>query len=210
MVGCLQNFYESIENLSDTYLQPGQNKDSLLKPEVYFSGGVVPLQLPNVESSSTSRKFYRCNNTSNSYGYSTNCISYVSANSRAICPSCQNFMSRELNFVDPPSSNNPGSSSEGGYVKGVVTYMVMDNLVVNPLSTISSITLLNNFNVKEVGNLEEKGVDLGMDEVCHSFFAFYICMTSIYFFFLYMHDLYLFLLSFFVLSFFLERKVWNR
>uniref|UniRef100_A0A7N2R9V6 DUF674 domain-containing protein n=1 Tax=Quercus lobata TaxID=97700 RepID=A0A7N2R9V6_QUELO len=163
MVGCLQNFYESIENLSDTYLQPDQNKDSLLKPEVYFSGGVVPLQLPNVESSSTSRNFYRCNN-SNSYGYSTNCISYVSANSSAICPSCQNSMSRKLNFVDPPSSINPGSSSEGGYVKGVVTYMVMDNLVVNPLSAISSITLLNNFNVKEVGNLEEKVVDLGMDE----------------------------------------------
>lgn len=92
-------------------------------------------------------------------------------------------MSRELNFVDPPSSINPGSSREGGYVKGVVTYMVMDNLVVNPMSTISGITLLNNFNVKEVGNLEEKVVDLGMDEVCHSFFAFYTCMTSIYFFF---------------------------
>ncbi|KAK4579025.1 hypothetical protein RGQ29_028905, partial [Quercus rubra] len=164
MVGCLQNLYESIENLSDSYLQPAQNKSTLLMPIVHINGGVVPLQLPNVESSSTSRKFYRCNGTSNSYGYSTDCISYVSANSRAICPSCQNFMSRKLNFVDPPSSNNPGSSSEGGYVKGVVTYMVMDNLVVNPLSTISSITLLNNFNVKEVGNLEEKVVDLGMDE----------------------------------------------
>ncbi|KAF3969296.1 hypothetical protein CMV_006904 [Castanea mollissima] len=153
-----------MENLSDTYLQPDQNKDSLLKPKVYFSGGVVPLQLPNVESSSISRKFYRCNNTSNSYGHSNNCILYVSSDSSAICPSCQNYMSRELNFVDLPSSINPGSSSEGGYVKGVVKYMVMDNLVVNPMSTISGITLLNNFDVKEVGNLGEKVVDLGMDE----------------------------------------------
>ena len=44
--------------------------------------------------------------------------------------------------------------------------MVMDNLEVKPMSTISSITLLNKFDVKEIGALEEKVVDLGMDEVC--------------------------------------------
>ncbi|CAI9108285.1 OLC1v1007854C1 [Oldenlandia corymbosa var. corymbosa] len=54
--------------------------------------------------------------------------------------------------------------AEGGYVKGVVTYMVMDDLVVKPMSTISSIALLNKFNVKEVGALEEKAVDLGINE----------------------------------------------
>ena len=163
MVGCLQNFYESIENLSDTYLQPDHNKDSLLKPKVYISGGEVPLQLPNIESSK-SKKFYRC-----SSGHA-----YVSDNSTAFCPSCgRSNMTLELTFEDKRSANNPGSSStEGGYVEGVVTYMVMDDLVVKPMSTISSITLLNNFNVKEVGGLEEKVVDLGEDEVCHSFFAF--------------------------------------
>ena len=36
--------------------------------------------------------------------------------------------------------------------------------MVKPMSTISSITLLNNFNVKEVGGLEEKVVDLGLEE----------------------------------------------
>ncbi|KAL0418246.1 UNVERIFIED_CONTAM: hypothetical protein Sradi_1238100 [Sesamum radiatum] len=56
------------------------------------------------------------------------------------------------------------SQDGGGFVKGVVTYMVMDNLEVNPVSTISSITLLNKFNVKEVGLLQEKVVNLGMDE----------------------------------------------
>uniref|UniRef100_A0A7N2R9R6 DUF674 domain-containing protein n=1 Tax=Quercus lobata TaxID=97700 RepID=A0A7N2R9R6_QUELO len=57
------------------------------------------------------------------------------------------------------------SSSEGGYVKGLVSYMVMDDLEVKPVSIVSStITLLNRFNVKEIGALEEKVVDLGMDE----------------------------------------------
>ncbi|CAL8155981.1 unnamed protein product [Prunus armeniaca] len=45
-----------------------------------------------------------------------------------------------------------------------VTYLIMDNLEVKLMSTISSIAMLNQFNVKEVGALEEKVVDLGMDE----------------------------------------------
>ena len=45
----------------------------------------------------------------------------------------------------------------------------MDDLEVKPMSIISStITLLNTFNVKEIGALDEKVVvNLGMDEVCN-------------------------------------------
>ena len=176
MVGSLGSIYESIESLSTTYLQPKLNKETLLKPKVNFSGGGtgVPLLLPNVESSSsTSMKFYRCESH-----YNTNCFDYVTNYENAVCPSCQNVMTREIRFVDPPSAVSTGSSSsEGGYVKGVVTYMVMDNLEVKPMSTISSITLLNKFDVKEIGALEEKVVELGMDEVCQLFFAFCVCMS---------------------------------
>ncbi|GLT88973.1 hypothetical protein SLE2022_069790 [Rubroshorea leprosula] len=43
--------------------------------------------------------------------------------------------------------------------------MIMDNLEVRPISTISGITImLNPFNVKDVGALEEKVVDVGMDQ----------------------------------------------
>ncbi|XP_030931604.1 uncharacterized protein LOC115957494 [Quercus lobata] len=178
MVGSLGNIYESIENLNITYLQPNLNKETLLKPKVHISGGGtgVPLLLPNVESSSsTSLKFYKCAGNNRSVisspfgGVQTvrggDCINYVANDNRAICPSCKNVMNHELNFVHSPSATNAGSSSsEGGYVKGVVTYMVMDDLVVKPMSTISSITLLNRFNVKDVGALEEKVVHLGIDE----------------------------------------------
>ncbi|CAL2242522.1 unnamed protein product [Prunus armeniaca] len=40
----------------------------------------------------------------------------------------------------------------------------MDNLEVKPTSTISCIAMLNRFNVKEVGTLEERMVLLGMDD----------------------------------------------
>nr|POF25888.1 hypothetical protein CFP56_75373 [Quercus suber] len=152
-------------------------------PKVHISGGGtgVPLLLPNVESSSSaSLKFYKCaRNNRSYYGYGVcvveggcavvagNCnnCNYVANDNRAICPSCKNVMNHELDFVHSPSATNEGSSfSEGGYVKGVVTYMVMDDLVVKPMSTISSITLLNRFNVKDVGALEEKVIHLGIDE----------------------------------------------
>ncbi|KAI8539929.1 hypothetical protein RHMOL_Rhmol09G0220900 [Rhododendron molle] len=95
MVGCLGKLYDSVENLSDTYMQPNLSKEVLLKPKVVSTG----------------------------------------------------------------------LSGEGGYVKGgVVTYMVMDDLVVIPMSTISGIALLSKFNVTNVASLEEKVVSFGMDE----------------------------------------------
>nr|XP_023887937.1 uncharacterized protein LOC112000063 [Quercus suber] len=100
-------------------------------------------------------KLFSCARTSGA------CDSYLAYNLSAICPSCGNVMNREKNMVDPPT---PSASTERGYVKGLVTYMVMDDLVVKPMSTISTITLLNKFNVQEFGALEEKVVNLGMDE----------------------------------------------
>ena len=61
-----------------------------------------------------------------------------------------------------------GSSSKNeveGYVKGVVTYMVMDDLTVKPMSTISGFTLLNTLKIKDLGSLEEKNVEIDMDKV---------------------------------------------
>jgi len=46
--------------------------------------------------------------------------------------------------------------------------MVMDNLEVKPMSAISSITLLTKFNVRDLGAVEEKVVDFGVDEVLQS------------------------------------------
>ncbi|WMV35339.1 hypothetical protein MTR67_028724 [Solanum verrucosum] len=48
-------------------------------------------------------------------------------------------------------------AAKGGFVKEAVTYMVTDDLVVKPMSPISSITLLNKFNVKNVGVLQPAG-----------------------------------------------------
>ncbi|KAL3828503.1 hypothetical protein ACJIZ3_017305 [Penstemon smallii] len=162
MVGSLQNLYESLENLNETYIQPNQNKDALLKPMTTdVASSEVPLLL--LENATNQKLFYRCGYC-NSYAYSDD--------SRAVCTACKRNMSSVMTYVAPPPV--PKASSESGIVKGVVTYMVMDDLVVKPMSTISSLTLLNKFNVKEVGILQEKVVDVSMDEVSHV--CQYVCI----------------------------------
>ncbi|KAG2670416.1 hypothetical protein I3760_14G084500 [Carya illinoinensis] len=73
------------------------------------------------------------------------------------------------NFVSPDQQRRTDSygrsygrqnDTEPGYVKGVVTYMVLDDLTVKPMSTISSITRLNNLKIKDLGSVQEKKVEI--------------------------------------------------
>ncbi|VVA12395.1 PREDICTED: unnamed product [Prunus dulcis] len=156
MVGTLGKLYESVENISYTYLQPNLKKDTLLKPKaaVAVAGSNILLLLTN-DVDSNAKQFYIC----------AKCNRHISDVSGTVCPSCRYPMSTQVTYVCPQASSTVAATSgEGGYVKGVVTYMIMDNLEVKPMSTISSIAMLNQFNVKEVGALEEKVVYLGMDE----------------------------------------------
>ncbi|KAL8557725.1 hypothetical protein ACS0TY_004996 [Phlomoides rotata] len=159
MVGSLGNLYQSFEALDESYIQPNITKDILLKPADPLPGGYsVPLlSLKKAPEASTVKNFYSCG------------CNYVSDDRRAICPNYSHAMSREMTYVAPPQlvqkqDQNCSSGGGGGFVKDVVTYMVMDDLVVQPMSTISSITLLNKFNINNVSALEEKVVDLGMNE----------------------------------------------
>ncbi|KAL6272770.1 hypothetical protein ACE6H2_023462 [Prunus campanulata] len=162
MVGSMGKLYESVENLNDTYLQPNLDKDTLLKPKTTVAAGpnILPLLTNNINVNSNSKQFYVCS----SY-YCNPC--HISDVYGTLCPNRNNSMSTRVTYVSPQASSSTvvaTSGSEGGYVKGVVTYMVMDNLEVKPMSTISSIAVLNQFNVKDVGALREVVVHLGMQE----------------------------------------------
>lgn len=158
MVGSLGKIYESVENLGDTYLlQPEHHKKALLKPNtVAETSGLL---LPANDDDDDDSDLYMCPNRC---GYN---VTRDVNNTR--CPSCRNYMKQTVSYVGKEGTTTKVSadSFKDGFVKGVVTYMVMDDLVVQPMSTISSITLLNEFNVKEVGSLQEKMVELGMEEV---------------------------------------------
>jgi len=163
MVGSLVNLYESVKNLDETYMEPKLRKDLMLKLIASVSSQISGL-LPSIDdtSSDTSKYvFYRC---PTHYGY-------VTCDNTTRCPyQCGNTMNSVMQFVGEKVGSFEISADKSGFVNEVVTYMVMDDLVVQPMSSISSITLLTKFNVKEVGALQEKVVDLDMNKVC------YICL----------------------------------
>jgi hypothetical protein len=77
-------------------------------------------------------------------------------------------MSQEVKFVGTnvsASTDTPASDQDGGYVKGLVTYMVTGDLSVSPMSMVSGVGMLNKFNIKDFGVLEEKVVEFGINEV---------------------------------------------
>jgi hypothetical protein len=79
-------------------------------------------------------------------------------------------MTSTIQFVSGSGGGQAASGVAGkGFVQGIVTYTVMDNLTVNPMSSISSIALFNTFAVKDLGALQEKTLQLGYKEVTGSF-----------------------------------------
>nr|GMC98240.1 DUF674 domain-containing protein [Ipomoea batatas] len=127
MVGSLGNLYSSIQNLSDTYLQPDANKDVLLNPKAppILSSDVPLLPARDVSPPSDTGTVYAC----------TQGCDYYSDDSESICPKCVKASIKCLmKYVAPEkTTTTTGGSirdngSCSGFVKGVVTYMVMDDL----------------------------------------------------------------------------------
>ncbi|CAO2825601.1 unnamed protein product [Amaranthus hypochondriacus] len=161
MVGCLGDLYKSVSSLNTQYFQTDLNKHSVLNPK---SSVNVPLLSLKETADNPPGKFYKCGSCS---GLTiTDSLGVYCVNSNR----CQGTMSIEMKYVKQQANSGnttqpiTSSGDDGGYVKGVVTYMVMDNLEVKPMSTISGITLINKFHVKDVSALEEKEVHLGFEQ----------------------------------------------
>ncbi|KAL9226660.1 hypothetical protein vseg_002447 [Gypsophila vaccaria] len=160
MVGSLADLYKSIASLDNDYLQENMKKDAVLNPK---SNVIVPLLLINESSKPSTPKLYKCPGNH----YSSSCsVACVTDDPNRICSSCLGKMSSNVTYLRSASKVNEEklSSAVNGYVKGVMTYMVLDNLEVKPSSTISAITLLNKFHVKDIGLLVEKEVKIGLSE----------------------------------------------
>ncbi|CAK9323743.1 unnamed protein product [Citrullus colocynthis] len=80
-------------------------------------------------------------------------------------------------FVGPPLNIPSASRSSGckassniseelkvGFVKGLATYIVMDDLTVKHISDFSIVSLFKEFNIKDAHALEEKVITLNVDE----------------------------------------------
>ncbi|KAL5800093.1 hypothetical protein ACOSQ4_032977 [Xanthoceras sorbifolium] len=151
-VGSLGHLYESLEKLHDSFLQPNQDKSSLLNPRapVYATG--IPLRLFDYDFEA--RKSYRC---------SSYYCDYMAEVPNLKCSRCESRVDREMSYV-PPSPANFLVPVEGGFLKGLATYIVMDNLEFMPMSAKMFVSLLKNSDVKDLDALDEIEVDLGVKE----------------------------------------------
>ncbi|RLM97868.1 uncharacterized protein C2845_PM06G08890 [Panicum miliaceum] len=164
MHGSVGRLYQSVELIGASYLQPGTDKSDLLQPKVLHPDARELLLLQgggadgDGEPALARFRLYTC------AGY----CATATMEAKATCPQCKLAMSTEVAFVlpsAPPAAAGSSSSSDesGGYVKGVVTYMVTDGLEVTPMSAISSITMINKVAGKDV-ELAEKFVTVGTAE----------------------------------------------
>ncbi|KAL9231413.1 hypothetical protein vseg_006645 [Gypsophila vaccaria] len=151
MVGSLGSLYKSIESLNSDYFQANLSKDVILKPNSAVNVTLLSAEHTDVPAVNTMNILYRCS----SY------CGYITDRKGAACPNCGNAMGTLLSRSAGRVSTSGGTE---GYVKGVVTYMVMDDLEVKAMSTISGITLINKFHVKDVSALVEKEVEVGLKE----------------------------------------------
>ncbi|KAL8093357.1 hypothetical protein AgCh_035286 [Apium graveolens] len=167
MVGSLGKIYESIEAMHSNYMEPNLNKDHVLNPKISSSSlADTPLLLGYKSNDELSDYvFYNCGSATyhNDGHYRSHLC--VSNDPNAKCTSCGNLMNKKMTYVKSTANKEAVKVGKGsGYVKGLVTYMVMDNLQVKPMSTISSITLLSTFKVKDLGALETVEVFIGKEE----------------------------------------------
>ncbi|KAD2805082.1 hypothetical protein E3N88_38459 [Mikania micrantha] len=175
MVGCLGKLKDSIQNFHPTYLQPGIKTYDIFCPKTPFSGDIFLLTHDASSSkvqSGAGKKVYSCTSTTES------CLCCLddkvfrltaTLHANSMCPNCRDSMNVAMELVTPYNEDVAETKEDvkkknGGYVKEVVTCMVMDDLVVKPMSTISSVTLINTFGVKDLSQLEEKIVSFGKDE----------------------------------------------
>ncbi|XP_031254259.1 uncharacterized protein LOC116112245 [Pistacia vera] len=172
MVGSLGNIYESVEKLRDCYIQPNQEKAFLLSPRPPVDTR-IPILLSDDEL--MARGIYKCSTCDSKIKVLLSdhelinrklflCPDYhnVASVPNIKCPDCEKEMSIEIPYVSAVSADK-GTSVERGFVKGL-TYMVMDDLEVMPMSTTTCVTVLNKFQVKDLRGVEERFVDFGLDE----------------------------------------------
>ncbi|XP_038679806.1 uncharacterized protein LOC119980966 [Tripterygium wilfordii] len=165
-VWSIGNLYQSIEDLRDLRMIPNKNIDSLVqlvRVEEPTTTNSPPFLLRTaVQSSPIEKPYYKCDDSR--YGI---CRTYVTLDPKFPCPYCSATMSCPLTLVgwSSPSSSSSSSSVEGGFVQAGVTYMITDDLLVKPMSTLSTVTLISRLNLKEVGVIEEKTVNLTIDNV---------------------------------------------
>ncbi|KAK0604091.1 hypothetical protein LWI29_011865 [Acer saccharum] len=161
--GSFGRIYVSVMNLNPSYLQSNVSKDVILKPKTASSSTIdsIPL-LKNF----VSRKRKHESSYYGQYG------TYGDAKARRVNPSSFDSLYTSLSDSSYTSSSDSSSKSrvatsrkeKQGFVRGLVKYIVMDNMKVMPISSFSIISLLNQYRVNDFSSLEKETITINFDK----------------------------------------------
>jgi hypothetical protein len=184
--GSLGTLYAGARALDDAFfISASPDRDTLLSPALPSAAAALLLggegALPKPAPPPPPQRYFRC------AAYTTPCRgnpTIVTDVSGMPCPGCRQPMTVEMRWAPGDAhgklalaqaqaqAQEARGEGAGGYVREVVTYLVMDDLTVAPMSTISAIMLLKKFNVRDCSALEEMTVELGTKEVITSLIYF--------------------------------------
>lgn len=154
MSGSLENLYKNIQNLNAECTLPGQSRKILLEP-IRPPHSATSFHTQQIFGTPPDQKLYWC----------TNCNrDHISNQSSDVCPNCNLQMTLVKAYGAPPLEQ---ALNRGGSANGMVTYVITDGLVVEPLSTSSTegiTTLLKKMNVRNLNTVEERVVNLTNNE----------------------------------------------
>ncbi|XP_059650153.1 uncharacterized protein LOC132295908 [Cornus florida] len=151
-IGCMNNLYESIENLDDTHLLSAECKDMLLRPrsaaEIYCRN----LKLNFVNCTTSNNEYYGCRCGR------TECTLFPYPTAHCRCGSPIKYMVKLENSSSVPPVG-------GVFVKPTSRFMITDDFQVLPLSTMTVLTLLKELGVVDGTTIKQRCIKIGNDEV---------------------------------------------
>nr|XP_010920704.1 uncharacterized protein LOC105044482 [Elaeis guineensis] len=150
-LGCIDNLYESVELLSNSYnyMKSKECYDMLLAPKLppYFGCDNQLLDIGEMCSQTIKVGHQSLDGIKTRYSYEMN-----------------------------PKLQTSGTETGGGFAKGMMTFMVTDEMEVTPLSPISAVHVINKLMVP-INGLEEAHASLGEAEALHLLRACLISRT---------------------------------
>uniref|UniRef100_A0A0D9UWX0 Uncharacterized protein n=1 Tax=Leersia perrieri TaxID=77586 RepID=A0A0D9UWX0_9ORYZ len=155
MVGSMGNLLDSVEKLDAKYVISNQSKECYLSPTISPSA-LCPLQQLLDAKLNANTSFFTCEGNISSYSnYSSSRVpcGYLSVNRGSTCPICSSQMQKAIPVIETV-----------GFVVGTTTYTVKDDLSMTPASSVSSIGLLAQCDVKDLAMLQERTVKIGKEE----------------------------------------------
>ncbi|KAL6652114.1 hypothetical protein ACP70R_011039 [Stipagrostis hirtigluma subsp. patula] len=152
-VGCLDEIYKSVENLSIDHFQTKACKTMLLRP---LNAAASECDRLKVKVDDTNpRAIYVCPNSSCQIS-----CSYCSVYD-AVCKSC----GCSLYLKEVPLNAAVGNSEDVFFVQNGMKLIVTDDLHVYPASTSIVLSLLDKFGLQEEDNIEEKNLELNSNKI---------------------------------------------